>query len=263
MSGLSLPSQTTRSEVSLNRRHSDTDRFNLDVEENMTSALFMDDITLDARKRAAQKEKARGLTKAGVQVQSSTVAKKPIATLSPEAKRVLDGLSNDHDCRNCILCLRMNAHKHEGDIAQEANKKRTITVERPVPVTDRIRNPDSVDADITMRPAQQPGLALAAVLKGLEDELAHYKAAIIRKNNQLNAMDPSFARRQRKQFNHELQRLMRLREMKQDQIYRVHDVLEGQKQAGQQMSQAEYDLTVSSIQNMMGDETWDGILDDC
>ncbi|KAK6072875.1 rhoptry protein [Seiridium cupressi] len=263
LSGLSLPSQTTRSDVSVNRRHSDSDRFDLDVEENMTSALFMDDITLDARKRAARKEKTRQISQSNVEAQSSKAPKKRIATLSSEAKRVLDGLCNDHVCSNCIMCVRINAHKHEGDVLLEAGKKKTITVERPIPVTDRIANPVSADADITMRPAQQPGVALATVLKGLEDELAHLKLAIARKNNQLNAMDPSVARRQRKQVNSELQRLMRLRDMKQDQIYRVHDVIEGQKQAGQQMSQAEYEVTVSSIQNMMGDETWDGILDDC
>jgi hypothetical protein len=263
ISGMSLPSQVTRSDILANRRHSDSDRFNLDVEENMTSALFMDDITLDARKRAAHLDKGRQAARTATNIQATKVATKPMATLSSEAKRVLDGLCNDHDCRNCIMCVRINAHKHSSESSQEAGKKRTVTVQRPVPVTDRIANPDSTDADITMRPTQQPGRALATVLKGLQDELAHLVTAITRKNEQLNALDPSFARRQRKQVNSELQRLMRYRDIKQDQIYRMHDVVEGQKQAGQQMTQAEFDVTVSSIENMMGDETWDGILDDC
>lgn len=261
LSGMSLPSQTSRSDISNNRRHSDSDRFDLDVEENMTSALFLDDITLDARKRAAQKERLRDTTKTRMDMQTNNVHKKPIATLSSEAKRVLDSLCSDHDCRNCIMCVRINGHRHDGT-AHDVGKKQIVTVKRPVPVTDHIANPNSADADITMRPAQHPGLALATVLKGLNDELAHVITMIARKNERLGNLDPSFARRQRKQLHSELQRLMRYRDMKQDQIYRMHDVVEGQKQAGQQMNQAEFDVTVSSIQNMMGDETWDGILDD-
>ncbi|KAI0150859.1 hypothetical protein BJ166DRAFT_534548 [Pestalotiopsis sp. NC0098] len=263
MSGMSLPSQGTRSDVFVNRRHSDSDRFNIDdadVDENMESALFMDDITLDSRKRAAQLEKNKESSKTTTESRTNKVSKRPIATLSTEAKRVLDGLCHDHDCRNCIMCVRINAHRHQGE-TQEVGKK-TITVERPVPVTDRIPNPVSSDADITMRPAQQPGIALATVLKGLNDELAHIVLRISRKNDYLNGLDPSFARRQRKQVSSELQRLMRLRDVKQDQIYRMHDVIEGQKQAGQQMTQAECDVTVASVTNMLGEETWDGILDD-
>ncbi|ETS81211.1 hypothetical protein PFICI_06213 [Pestalotiopsis fici W106-1] len=262
MSGVSLPSQETRSDIFVNRRHSDSERFNVDVDENMTSELFMDDITLDSRKRAAQLEKNKQSAKVATDSRANKVAKKPIATLSTEAKRVLDGLCHDHDCRNCFVCRRINGHKHQGEYSQEVGKKTTITVERPVAVTDRVANPESTDADITMRPAQHPGVALATVLKGLQDELAHTKVAINRRNDQLNALDPSFARRERRQISTRLQQLIRYRDIKQDQIYRMHDVIEGQKQTGQQMTQAECDVTVHSIENMLGDETWDGILDD-
>ncbi|KAF7537661.1 hypothetical protein G7054_g3532 [Neopestalotiopsis clavispora] len=260
MSGVSLASQG--SDVFVNRRHSDSERFNVDVDENMTSELFMDDITLDSRKRAAQLEKNKQSSKIAAESGATKATRKPIATLSTEAKRVLDGLCHDHDCRNCFVCRRINAHKHQGESTQEIGKKTTIIVERPVAVTDRVANPESTDADITMRPAQHPGIALATVLKGLQDELAHAKVAINRKNDRLNALDPSFARRERKQITSRLQQLIRYRDIKQDQIYRMHDVIEGQKQAGQQMTQAECDVTVHSIENMLGDETWDGILDD-
>ncbi|KAH6657267.1 hypothetical protein BKA67DRAFT_554809 [Truncatella angustata] len=261
ISGMSLPSQATRSDISVSRRHSDSERFELDVEENMTSALFIDDITLESRKRAARRGEQKEAVKFATETQTTGVPRKPIAVLSSEARRVLDGLCNDHDCSNCIMCVRINAHSHDVEGGRDMGKK-VITITRPVPVTDRITNPVSADADITLRPAQEPGLALATVLKGLNDDLAHLEVKISRKNKQLGGLDPSFARRQRKQVNGQLQRLMREREVKQDQIYRIYDVIEGQKQAGQQMSQAEVDITVSSITNMMGDDTWDGISDD-
>ncbi|KAH8682310.1 hypothetical protein BX600DRAFT_448237 [Xylariales sp. PMI_506] len=247
MSGLSQGSQATRSEVSHGRRHSDSARFDLEVEENMTSALFMDDITLDARKRASEK-----------------ASRKPIAVLSKEAKRVLDSLCHDHDCRNCTVCTRINGHKHEDNPASKNNAgKKMILIEKPIPVTDRIPNPkvgtESYEDQPTVRPAQDPGVALAAVLKCLQDEVAHLKTSVAKKNAEYNALDASFGRRQRKQISSELSRLLRMLEMKNEQIYRLHDVLEGQKRSGQCMSEQEIEMTLMSIRT--ADDTWDGIMD--
>ncbi|KAI1841395.1 hypothetical protein JX266_012406 [Neoarthrinium moseri] len=253
MSGMSVPSQTTRSEISLNRRHSDSVRFDLDLDENMTSALFIDDITLDKRARVTQKEKEKDVTRTRVEPQ------KPIRALSADAKRVLDSLCDDHDCRNCVMCVRINSHLHESEAQAGSNKKKTIIVQKPIPVTDRVPNPTTSDADHTMRPLQQPGLALATVMKMLQDELAHFRSSVARKRAQLVKLDPSFGQRQRKQLHAEIARLTRLEEMKSDQIYRLNDVLEGQKQGGQQMSQTEVEITIDSI--LAVDDTWDGILD--
>lgn len=249
ISGISLPSQTGRSDVSHGRRHSDSARFDLDVEDNMTSAFFMDDITLESRKRAAQMQKTT----------------KAIPTLSRDAKRVLDSLCVDHDCRNCFVCVRINSHKHEDDMTSDgANKKTTVRVEKPIPVTDRVPNPVSaVGSDYedqpTMRPSQDPGVALATVLKGLQDEAAHIKSRLAEKQAKLSALDPSFGRRQRKQLTSEINHLMRMLDLKWDQIYALNDVLEGQKTSGQLMTEQEVEITVASI--MSKDHTWDGIMD--
>ncbi|KAI0126943.1 hypothetical protein BJ170DRAFT_630546 [Xylariales sp. AK1849] len=257
MSGMSMPGQATGSDIFHGRRHSDSARFDLDVEENMTSALFMDDITLDARKRAAEKENEKEPTK----------TKKTIPTLSKEAKRVLDSLCHDHDCRNCIVCTRINSHKHEDVTGKEdAVKKKTIIVEKPIPVTDRIPNPVlNTDAESdyedqpTTRPATDPGRALATVLKSLRDEVAHLKTAVAKKQAVYNGLDASFGRRQRKQVSSELNRLLRMLELKNEQIYKLYDVLEGQKRNGQQMGTMEVEMTLMSIRT--AEDTWDGIMD--
>ncbi|KAK6859858.1 Spindle pole body protein ppc89 [Apiospora arundinis] len=252
MSGLSLPDHTTESNMGPHgRRHSDSERFEMDVEENMTSALFMDDITLDARKRRAEKEAAtRDLTKESM--------KRSMPGLSKEAKRVLDGLCHDHDCSNCIVCTRIKSH------AQGSTRKTTVRVEQPVPVTDRIANPEPVEGTAfedqpTMRPSRDPAIALAVVIKNIKDELTHIKSKLMAKQTELNELDPSFGRRHRQQLNAEISQLSRLSEMKCEQLYQLYDVVEGQKMSGQQMSQEELEITIMSIQAK--DDTWNGITD--
>lgn len=252
MSGMSMPSPAGKSDGQAHRR-TDSVRFEIDGEgdgdENMTSALFMDDITFDARKRAP-KEK---------EVPKKFESMKPIRTLSADAKRVLDGLCGDHDCRNCIMCVRINSHLHDDDVLFTSGKK-TVTIRQPIPVTDRIENATAEStAEHTIRPAQEPGLALATVIKSIEDECAHLSSALARKQAQLNAIDASYGRRERKQLNAEVSRLMRMVDMKKDQIYRLYDVLEGQKKNGQQMSDAEVEITISSILAL--DDTWDGFVE--
>ncbi|KAK8043689.1 hypothetical protein PG993_006119 [Apiospora rasikravindrae] len=250
LSELSLPDHTTESNVlPPARRHSDSQRFELDVEENMTSALFMDDITLDARKRRAERD-AKDVTK--------EQTKRPMPSLSKEAKRVLDGLCHDHDCSNCIVCTRIKSHTHS------PTKKTTIRVGQPVPVTDRIANPEPVEGTAfedqpTMRPARDPAIALAVVIKNIKDELAHIKSKLMTKQTELNELDPSFGRRHRQQLNAEISQLSRLSEMKCEQLYQLYDVVEGQKMSGQQMSQEELEITIMSIQ--CKDDTWNGITD--
>ncbi|KAK8061430.1 hypothetical protein PG994_007796 [Apiospora phragmitis] len=251
LSELSLPDHTTESNVlPPARRHSDSQRFELDVEENMTSALFMDDITLDARKRRAEREATRDVTK--------EQTKRPMSSLSKEAKRVLDGLCHDHDCSNCIVCTRIKSHTHS------STRKTTVRVEQPVPVTDRVANPEPVEGTAfedqpTMRPARDPAIALAVVIKNIKDELAHVKSKLMAKQTELNELDPSFGRRHRQQLNAEISQLSRLSEMKCEQLYQLYDVLEGQKTSGQHMSQEELEITIMSIQ--CKDDTWNGITD--
>ena len=247
MSGMSLPSQTSHSNATNSRRRSEADRFDVDADDHMTSALFMDDITLDTRRRMNDQE----------------TTKKQVPSLSRDAKRVLDGLCHDHDCSNCMVCTRIKGHKHDNTKDSRTGKV-TVRVERPVPVSERMPNTKTrddarYDDQPTLRPSRNPADALATVLKHLEDELEHIKANAAKKSAMYNSFDPSFGKRQRKQLNGDIQRLLRMQEMKMEQIYQLYDVVEGQRRSGQEMSMDELEITMMSIQ--CKDDTWDGIMD--
>lgn len=250
LSDMSLPTQSSQHDFTRPRHNSDSARFDLDVdgERNMTSAFFMEDITLESQKRAEKQEQSK---------------KKSIPSLSKDAKRVLDNLCHDHDCRNCIVCARVISHNHEDGLATKngSNKKRSVRVDRPVAATDRITNPTSAgyEDQPTLRPARDPGVALALVIKGLKDEEAHLEASLAKVQAQYNALDASLGRRQRKQLSVEIHRLMKQRDLKRDQIYDLHDVLEGQKAKGQEMTVEDLEVTIMSV--LSRDETWNGITD--
>lgn len=252
-SEMSLPSQLSQPDFVRPRHNSDSARFDLDANEerNMTSALFMDDITLESQKQAEK------------QAEKQQAKKKPIPSLSKDAKRVLDNLCHDHDCRNCIVCARVISHSHEDGFGTKngSNKKRTVNINRPIAATDRIPNPASMgyEDQPTLRPARDPGVALAIVIKGLKDEEAHLEASLAKVQAQYNALDASMGRRQRKQLSMELHRLMKQRDLKRDQIYDLHDVLEGQKAKGQEMTVEDFEVTIMSV--LSRDETWNGIMD--
>ncbi|RDA88327.1 hypothetical protein CP532_5533 [Ophiocordyceps camponoti-leonardi (nom. inval.)] len=189
------------------------------------------------------------------------------AALSPEARRVLDGLC-EHNCRNCIVCSRITAHRGVVTSADVAAGKKRISVTRPVPVTDR--HEAGEDDDVTTRPSQPPGRALALVIKGLEDEAQHMQLELSRLQARYNASDKSLGRRQRLSLADAIRSLLKRLEVKNDQIYSLFDVLEGQKAAGQAMSEDEVELTVLSITGLTvrdltgGAEllTWDGFFPD-
>ncbi|RCI08054.1 hypothetical protein L249_7868 [Ophiocordyceps polyrhachis-furcata BCC 54312] len=189
------------------------------------------------------------------------------AVLSPEARRVLDGLC-EHNCRNCVVCSRITAHRGVITSADVAAGKKRVSVTRPVPVTDR--NETGADDDVTTRPSQPPGRALALVIKGLEDEAQHMQFELSRLQARYNASDKSLGRRQRLSLADAIRSLLKRLEVKNDQIYSLFDVLEGQKAAGQAMSEDEVELTVLSITGLTirdltgGAEllTWDGFFPD-
>jgi hypothetical protein len=113
----------------------------------MTSAFIVPDITI------------RGLP-------TETEAE-PI--LSAAAQHVLDGLTQ-HDGQNCTVCRRIASHDHGKEKAKESLK-----VPRPIPVSERMPQAGEWNEEPTVRPAQPPAIALALVMKGLEDELSHLK----------------------------------------------------------------------------------------
>jgi hypothetical protein len=107
--------------------------------------------------------------------------------------------------------------------------------------------PAPYEDEPTMRPAVQPGLALATVIKGLKDEVAHLKVELSRVQSAYNKHDSSLGMRQRKTLKKRLDELLKAIDAKSDQIYALYDVLEGQKQSGQQMSEEDVEITLLSI----------------
>ncbi len=178
--------------------------------------------------------------------------------LSSDAKRVLEGLC-EHSCSNCIVCTRITSHRSSTSAELAAGKKR-VTVPRPVPVTDR----DLSVEDPTMRPSQSPGHALALVIKGLEDESRHLQFELTHLQNKYSSHDKAIAKKDRVALAESIRSVLKSLEAKNDQIYSLYDVLEGQKAAGQAMSEEELEMTVlnitgHSVRDLTEQLTWEGI----
>ncbi|KAI1177349.1 hypothetical protein F4777DRAFT_542663 [Nemania sp. FL0916] len=244
-------------------------------QENMTSALFIDDVTIDLDKKFGRTRKGKSvpavrvlspvLSEPSIQVeQTATTTQKeniPRPALTQSAKRVLNDLCQDHECFNCMVCARIQSHLC-GPNGQY--RKKTVRVERPVPVTDREKTHTSTSVhnyedQPTLRPSQDPAIALAKVMKGLKDEEKHIRAAIVKKQATYDKCDASTNKRLWKQLGADIKLLQKRRDLKRDQIYDLHDVLEGQKANAQLMSQEAVDMTITSV--LGKDPTWDGIID--
>lgn len=184
--------------------------------------------------------------------------------LSMDARRILDGLC-EHNCRNCIVCTRIASHRGVVSQAELASGKKRIAIPRPVPVTDR----DLTAEDPTVRPSQPPGHALALVIKGLEDESRHMQLELSRLQAGYNSSDKALGRRDRRDRAEAIRTLLKRLEVKNDQIYSLYDVLEGQKAARQAMTEEEVELTVLNITGMTVRDvtsnsenlTWEGFRD--
>ncbi|KAK4180163.1 hypothetical protein QBC36DRAFT_44228 [Triangularia setosa] len=204
------------------------------VEPNMTSAFFMPDITLSGgNKQAAARQQNN------------------VPSLSKDARRVLDNICN-HKSGNCNVCVRIAAHgSSEKQTTQTLTSKiqlsaedlkrgkKTVSVDKPVPVSDRYYTDEP-----TMRPSMPPGEALAILIKETQDEIEHLQMELKRVNESYFGLDKSVGSRERKRLMGEMKRLQGELEAKSGQLYRLHDVLEGQKQAGQVMEGEYVDVTV-------------------
>ena len=211
-----------------NRRHSETSllsirsrRRGLDAE-SMTSAFIVPDITI--RNPVANTEEIPAVTK--------------------EGQKVLDGLAN-HNGQNCTVCTRFVKRGEDHDHAQAV--KETVKIPKPVPVSERMLKTIDDEDDHTIRPSQAPGLALATVMKGLEDELAHLKIQFSKYQTLYNGHNPALSKRSRKSVQQKMEGLLRAIDVKADQIYALYDVLEGQKQEGHEISDEEVEITLQSI----------------
>lgn len=190
--------------------------------ENMTSAFIVPDITI---------------RKPGVDSQ-------PAPELTKEAQDVLNGLA-EHDGQNCTVCKPAIGHDEHHEY--NATAREAIKVPKPVPVSDRMPKSGPYEEEPTIRPSQAPGLALATVMKGLEDELAHLKVELARYQALYNGHDPALGKRKRKSVYRKIETLLHAIEVKADQIYALYDVLEGQKQDGHEISEEEVENTLQSI----------------
>ncbi|KAF9875713.1 rhoptry protein [Colletotrichum karsti] len=183
--------------------------------------------------------------------------------LSPDARRVLDTLSG-HSCKNCIVCTRIKAHRGTVTAADIAEGKKRIKVSRPVPPSEQYKQLGMSTEDNTVRPSQPPGHALAKVIQGLRDELEHMKMEAAKMQARYDRHNPALSETKRKQLFADIQVNRNQQEVKNGQIYALYDVAEGQKQAGQDMSEEELDVTVFSItglsvRDITDQVTWEGI----
>lgn len=180
------------------------------------------------RRRAAS---AEGMTSAFIL---------PDITLHSNHGRALSS-KTQHNASNCTACPPTN---------------KDVTIPTPVPVTER---PDyDVDAtSATIRPAQAPPLALATVMKQLEDEVAHIKVQLAAEHRLYNQHDPALSKRRRQSVRSTMNKLTAEIDKRSDQIYALYDVLEGQKEAARQsgesgqqgaaMEEREVDETLQSL----------------
>lgn len=154
----------------------------------------------------------------------------------PDAR--LDSVAQ-HKGKNCTVCKRT--------VPDDYTCNHMLNIPRPVPVSDRVSDGRAYEEDFTMRPAQQPGIALATVLKALEDELAHMRMQLATYQGSYYKLDASMNKRKRKSLRQKIENLLYHADMKADQIYALYDVLEGQKKARNQMTEQEMDETLQSI----------------
>ncbi|KAL2018577.1 hypothetical protein VTK56DRAFT_619 [Thermocarpiscus australiensis] len=240
MSALPTQNEGARPESRL-RRNSEPGCEPTVTEPNMTSAFFMPDITLEGNKQGATKQPV-------------------LPSLSEDARRVLDGICQ-HKSRNCNVCVRIAAHGEKQStstkilITPEDVKrgKKTVCVEKPVPVSDRPapetdnnKRQQQGDDEPTMRPSRAPGEALAILIKETRDEIDHLQMELRRLNDAYFALDKSVGQRERRRVMGQIKTMQAALEAKSGHLYRLHDVLEGQKQAGQLMAEEEVDVTVLS-----------------
>ena len=185
--------------------------------EDMTSAFILPDVTMHNPGEATVK-------------------------LSNATQDIFDNLAH-HSRDNCTVCTRIMEHGIPKS-AKDSNPK--VTIPKPVPVTDR-ELPAADDTQHTVRPSQPPALALATVLKGLEDELSHLKIQLAQLQALYNGHDPALSKRKRKTCRARIEKMLREIDIKADQIYALYDVLEGQKEAGVLMSEQEVEVTLQSL----------------
>ncbi len=148
--------------------------------------------------------------------------------LSASAQTALDKIAH-HERDNCTVCRRVSSYG-KGDYADDQPPVGRVKVLRPVPAPKRMPEPEPYEDEPTMRPSQPPLLALAAVMKALEDELAHLRMEHAEYQSAYNDLDVTLGKNKRKSILKQMDTLTKAIDTKADQIYALYDALEGQQQ---------------------------------
>lgn len=188
--------------------------------DELTSGFIVPDITL------SQKDMMR--SQASLQLPANTQA---------HSKQHQQHEVQDRTERSDILSY--NPVQAVGEPAQQAAESRELP-----PVSDEELDLTIESEEPTMRPSQPPAAALATVLKSLYAELEARQAERAKYEASYNRLDVSINRRQRDRIYDKCQSLLASCQVKAQQIYNLHDVLEGQKQ---QFTQQQVDDTVHSL----------------
>lgn len=205
--------------------HADTAADDADAEATQTRQSAMSDASMLSntgrrRRSAPATEMTSAFILPDIKLASSTTTGVKTHTTATTTKPVI---SKEHDNDNCTVCRR------EGYTTATA----ALVVPKLVKVSERTSTADETD-DATMRPAQSPREALATVVKGLNDERIHLTAELAVQQAMLSEHDPSLGARRRAAIDVSIQDLMRRLSWLDGQIYRLHDVLEGQEDVTEQ-----------------------------
>ncbi|KAL8721266.1 MAG: hypothetical protein Q9225_002008 [Loekoesia sp. 1 TL-2023] len=138
----------------------------------------------------------------------------------------------------------------------EQPEQQAVESPRLPPISDEELNITVYDEEPSIRPSQPPDVALALVMESLRTELASQRAQLARYQSSYDRQDVAISRSQRKRVLGKIQSLLESCDLKADQIYNLHDVIEGHKQHGQPITQNQVDNT---LQSLGLDLPWEGI----
>lgn len=123
-----------------------------------------------------------------------------------------------------------------------------VSIPTPIPVTDR----EDVDVtNATIRPAQAPPLALATVIKQLQDEITHLKIQLATYQRLYNQHDPALSKRRRIDVKSKMDSFTTEIEKRSDQVYALFDVLEGQKEAAKNGEKPNVDMDEQEVEETL------------
>lgn len=140
--------------------------------------------------------------------------------------------------------------------AYDQQAQQTAESPKLPPISDEELDITIYDEEPSIRPSQPPDVALAVVLESLQTELTSQRAQLAKYQRNYDRQDVAINRRQRKQILGKIQALLESCDLKADQIYNLHDVIEGHKKQGQPITKDQVDNT---LQSLGLDLPWEGI----